>query len=270
MKARNIQRILYVVLIIACIVLCAYEIIDEQALSSKNLVRSVLIIIGCVLGIVRGERGRGRKSLNIYEKSYQKEIRNAFIDDKNDRKQLLRALRFYDENKHRKALKLLFELKEKCKRSEEYYAVGLFTALCYEDMQLFAQAIHVYEQLISQCLESETIYNNLGHIYCTIGKRNEAISCYEKALVIAPKYEFAYVNIANLHFQGGDMEAAIPYAKEALEINSKQIAAANLLAIVYALKEDKENADKYFHIAIASGGNPKQLRNAIDYYKTRT
>ena len=28
------------------------------------------------------------------------------------------------------------------------------------------------------------------------------------------------------------------------------------------------NAKKYFHMAISNGQNPKDLKNAIDYYKT--
>ena len=44
--------------------------------------------------------------------------------------------------------------------------------------------------------------------------------------------------------------------------------ASALLAITYALLADKEQAEKYFHIAISSGRDPKELKEAIDYYKT--
>ena len=37
---------------------------------------------------------------------------------------------------------------------------------------------------------------------------------------------------------------------------------------IQSIQEDKENADKYFHMAISAGSNPTELKNAINYYKT--
>ena len=44
---------------------------------------------------------------------------------------------------------------------------------------------------------------------------------------------------------------------------------ASLLAVVYSIENDTENAEKYSHIAVSGGENPIRLRRAIDHYKMK-
>lgn len=267
MKVKIIQRVLYILLMLFCVGFYIYDVAVNHADPTKNLSKFVLVVACCIIGIMRGEMTRKRADLSFYEKGYAKELGNAFISDEKNRKELLMATRYYDENKLNKAVKVLEKLKANCRQSDDFYAVGLFLALSLTDMKLYDAAIKEYEELLALRLETSTIYNNLGQIYSAIGKRQDAISCYEKSIALSPEYEFAYVNTANLYFAEKDFDSAIENALKALEINSKQKAAANLLAIVYALREDKENADKYYHIAIANGSAPTELKNAIEYYR---
>lgn len=268
-KVRKLQIVLYIILILGCIGLYLYGVIVKQADPQKNLMEMLLVIAGCILGLFRGNRRSGRSSLAFYEKSYQNEIGQAFATDAKNRKQLLGALRDYNENKLKKASVTLEQLKDDCRVQDDYYAVGLFLALCYTEMGLFEAAIKEYDVLIAHRLENSRIYNNLGHVYAKLGRNAQAMENYEKALSLSPENEYAYINIANLSFGDGDFETAVTYAKKALEINSKLKQAANLLAIVYAIRDDKENADKYFHVALACGSDPAELKNAIAYYKTK-
>lgn len=267
MKSQKIQRILYILLILFCVGFYIFDIVVNHVDPMENLTKFVLIIACCVIGILRGNRSRGRASLSFYEQSYAKELGNAFGSSKKERKQLLCAVRFYNENNFKKAAKMLISLKNACKYPDDYSAVGLFLALCFTDMHLYEEAINEYQQLLSQRLETGRIYNNLGNIYSRVGRKKDAMENYEKSVVLSPDNEFTYVNIANMHFEDKNFESAITYALKALDINSKQKQAANLLAIVYALQEDKENADKYFHVAKCSGSNPSELKDAIDFYK---
>ena len=57
------------------------------------------------------------------------------------------------------------------------------------------------------------------------------------------------------------------YALKALEINHKFYQASTLLAIIYSLEGDRENAGKYSHMAAASGQDPIKLKDAIKYYQ---
>ena len=62
-------------------------------------------------------------------------------------------------------------------------------------------------------------------------------------------------------------EKAKEYAKKALEINHKFRQSAALLALVYSLENDSDNAEKYTHIAVSCGEDPKRIKNAVEHYK---
>lgn len=130
------------------------------------------------------------------------------------------------------------DLKNKCKRSDDFFAVGLFLALNFTDMHLYEEALHEYDQILSRGMENSTVYNNMGHIYLHMGKKKEAIRFFEKSLALSEDNAFVYVNLANLHFEEKELDKAIDYANKALEIDSKMKQAASLLAIVYAMKND--------------------------------
>ena len=268
MKARKVQVILYVILILVCVGIYLYSVLVNKTDPTAHLYKFVLVVAGCVIGILRGNVSQRRASLSVYEKSFQKDIRDAFSWDEKSRKTLLQALRLYNENKYTKAVKTLMKLKVKCRRPDDYYAVGLFLALCFTDMYCYQEAILEYEQILTRRLETSTICNNLGLIYYKLGKNQEAMNCYEQALELSDEHEYTYSNIANLYFAEKDFESAIFHALKALDINNMFRQAADLLAIIYTLIDDKENADKYFHIAITSGTHPDKLKSAINYYKS--
>lgn len=266
MKTHKRQKLLYVLIIIFCVGFYLYNTYVNGDNSSYNLMRLILLIAICVTGILRTGQPR-HKSLSFYEKSYNKELRSAFADDKKSRRQLIKAFRLYNEMNFPKAIKILADLKSKRQQPDDYFSVGLCLALCLTDIQLYDDALNEYEELLSRQLETSTIYNNIGHIHARLGKKQEAIKYYQRSLTLSPDNAFAHVNIANMYFEENDFNMAIPYAKKALNINSKLQQASNLLAIIYALKKDKENADRYFHMAISNGSNPRELKNAIQYYQ---
>lgn len=266
MKVLLIQRIIYVLLILASVGFYIYDIVANHTKPSENIAKVVIVVALCLIRMFRSHpRGR-RGSLEFYETQFSNELRDAFISDGWERKQLIRAVRFYNEEKLEEATDILMGLKSKCNTQDDYYAVDLFLGLCFTDMQLYEEAINVYKQLLFHGLANGTIYNNLGHVYGRLGKKEEAMNYYNKVISDYPENESAYINVANLYFEEREFESAIEFANKALEINSKQGKAANLLAIIYALQEDKNNAEKYFHKAVSCGSDSKELKNAIDFY----
>lgn len=266
MEAKKLQRLLYVLIILFCVGFYIYNVRTNGSDSGYNLIRLILLVAVCVTGMLRAGQPR-RASLAFYEKSYANELRNAFSYDKKSRTMLIKAFRFYNEEKFSHAVKILTKLKDICQQPDDYFSVGLCLALCFTDMNLNENALKEYELLLSRRLETSTIYNNIGLIYARLGQKSESIKYYEKSLTLSSENAYAYVNIANMYFEEYDLDMAIPYAKKALNINSNLKQATSLLAIIYALKEDKENADRYFHMAISNGSEPNELKNAIQYYK---
>ena len=145
----------------------------------------------------------------------------------------------------------------------------MFIALCYTDARLSDQAETVYKHMISKNYADSLIYFNLGHLKLSRGKYDEAISNFEYALSLDPENAHAYHNLATVYFNMNDLDPAAEYAQKALEINGKMKEASSLLTIIYGIKGDAENRNKYFHIAVSSGHDPQQLNHAIEYFLSR-
>ena len=143
----------------------------------------------------------------------------------------------------------------------------MFLALTYTDMACYAEAAQAYSQMIAAGIYSSRIYSNLGHVYSKMGQYEDAIANMHLALQNDRRNAFAYQNLAALYFETYDFEKAIQYAKEALTINCKFRQAATLLAIIYALQENQEEAKKYAHIAISAGENPVDIKRGIEHYR---
>ena len=70
---------------------------------SKNLFRTIAIIVLLLGTLLKLINGSGRNSLNMYEKAYANELGYAFKNKPFQRKKLLCACRLYNESNYRKA-----------------------------------------------------------------------------------------------------------------------------------------------------------------------
>lgn len=261
-------RVFLILIILAVIGLYIYDCMVNDVPPTKNLFRGCSIICLCIAAFIRTFQVKGRNSLEFYEKQYEDILGRAFSDQPFWRKKLMCAVRLYNEDNYGKALKYLTDLKQKTQTVEDDYAVDLFAALCFTDLEIYEQAIRIYQHLISKGNANSRIFSNLGHVQMQIGECKEALRNYELALDYDRTNAYAYNNIAQAYFQMHEFDNAIPFAEKALEYNPKLKQASSLLAIIYALTSDRENAEKYFHMAITSGSDPKELKEAIAYFRT--
>lgn len=59
--------------------------------------------------------------------------------------------------------------------------------------------------------------NNLGRIYETLGRPEEALRHYQRAVEQAPRYSFAHMNLARFYASRGDLGSAERHYRAALE-----------------------------------------------------
>lgn len=266
--SKTILSTVFILLIIASIGFYVADIIINGTPPEENLFKMLVACFISMGGLCRLLiRGRRRKDLHFYESQYADQIKNAFADSRFYKNKLLCAIRLYNENNIRKAVKYLVSLKPVCKTRDDVYAVGLFLALSLTDMDYFTDAIEQYKELINMNVTSSTIYGNLGSLYSSIGNYDEAIANMRLSIQNDEKNPSPYNNLANLYFNNRDFEKAKEYAKKALEINHKFRQSAALLALVYSLENDSKNAEKYTHIAVSCGEDPKRIKNAVEHYK---
>jgi tetratricopeptide (TPR) repeat protein len=73
----------------------------------------------------------------------------------------------------------------------------------------YAKAAQLFEMMIKKDPSKTENYMNLGICYAGLGKYNDAITMYEKAIIVQPQSEWAFrSHIAELYFNKGDKQKA--------------------------------------------------------------
>lgn len=269
MKGKMLRILLIVLVVLLIVGMTGFYIYDVVVLDTpvmENLFRT-LAVVALLLGtLLRLARGAGRKSLDVYEKAYKKELGSAFLDRPFLRKKLLCACRLYNESNYGKSLKYLYQLLEESRSENDGIPTLFFIALCYTDAGVPDEAIKVYNRILEYSPRNAQIHSNLGMLYINSGDYDMALEHYNRSIEIMPNNYYAYSNRASYYFKIHEFENAIEDAKKALSIKNNGKEAASLLTIIYALKNEPENKEKYYHTAISAGYKPEDLNNAIEYY----
>ena len=268
---KNIGLIIYTVLLVVLFIgIAIFYIVDlilNKAPWHEHIFQCIsveAIIIGTLIRMYKGTPDRG---IAFYEKAYRKELGEAFLDNKKNRKKLLLAVKHYNENSFKKALGLLSKLYAKSELRKDRVPVLLITALCYSDIGDYESTEKAYLQLLRYDPSHAQAHSNLGSLYIKTGKLDEALSHFNSSIQFKADNYSAYVNRANWYFRVHDFERAVDDAHKALSIKNNGTEALNLLAIIYSMVGDKERAEKYFHLAVTYGVDPTGLKASINYYK---
>ena len=269
MSKKTLQIIfgsLIVLMMVGCVGVYVYDIVANGSPFYDNLLILIFALSMLTVALIRNFKVKSRGSLLFYEKAYEKELGNAFSDNSAYRKFLIMATRYYDESKYSKALKLLGKLSKEAKRETDLAPVLLFAALCYTDMGLVDHGIKTYYELIEIYPRNSQAHSNLGGLHLQNGDFKLALSHYTEAIKCDKNNYYAFNNRANCYFRMQDYDSAIADAKCALEIKNNGVEAATLLAIIYAMKGDAENKEKYYHLATVSGRPAQEIDLAISHH----
>lgn len=257
-----------VLLMAGTIAYYVYDIYVNGTPAEENIVR-VLAIVVCAIGalVKLFAPQRRRSGLEVYEKAYEKEIGQAFINNKPMRKKLLCAIRLYNENKYDKALKNLAALLKDAESDRDRVSVLLFIAICYSDAGFTEDAIKAYNRLLQLDYRHAQAHSNLGLLYDHEGNYDMALQHFKKSIDIEPQNYYAYANRANCYFRQVDYANAEKDALKALEIKNNGKEMTSLLAIIYALENNEEGKNKYFQMSVNNGQNPDELKNAVEFFR---
>ena len=260
-------RYLLVGLLAASVIgLLAYQGLVTHELTGSNFTRALLILAGLVLTLLKGGR-RGRATKADYKVAYRHLISGAFEDDPKLEKQFFKALDDFNRRKYTACLKKLDSLYAASPKRSDRFAVIVFTALCHSRMGQFEEAIRFYTNAL-QIREHSTVASNIGSCYLELGKVEDALEYFKRALRADASNPNAYNNIAQLYIETGDFSSALPYAEKALEINGTMTQALNAMAICHAMLGNEKEYESYFRRAVACGSDGKGLRAYIENLKS--
>lgn len=245
----------------------AWEVLAQHTPWQTHLFKVIALEVSMLALLLRGGRGRQR-GLDFYRRSYAEEIGRAFFDAPANQRKLLIAIRHYNEDRFKPAIRTLEALRPKCRNREDTQAVLLFLALSYQDCGMGRAAISTYRALLAESPQHTTAMRNLGLLLVKAGEFDEAEAIYRRAIELEPGEALGYHNLALLCFRRGNPDAARPLAEEALRRQGNLYQAAALLAILAAMAGDAEQQAHYTQIALANGENADDLRSAIEHYRT--
>lgn len=264
---KKLFTVLVTIFVIAVVVFFFAFFMDPDSIDPYDILKIFSSIIG-MISVALGVYSRHKiNSLTTYENKYSEYLQGVFENSKSSKKELLRAIRNYENNNSQKAIKSLAALYKKTDYHKDREAILLFMALCMEDCGNRNEAISYYRRLLEFNPFNSTALSNLTVLYRKTGNYDEALKCGKRAIDFDIKNANAYHNVASIYFHKYEFKEAKEYAHKALEVQANLKVAASLLAIVYSLEKNFAQAQKYTHIAVASGEDPKKLEAAIAKYQ---
>jgi tetratricopeptide (TPR) repeat protein len=109
------------------------------------------------------------------------------------------------------------------------------------------EAIKNFQKAVNINPDNDAAYNNIGNAFSNLKQFEEAIKNFQKAVDINPDYDAAYYNMGNAFVNFKQFEEAIKSFQKAIEINPDNDWAYNSLGLTYLRADEIDNAFKAFH-----------------------
>lgn len=112
------------------------------------------------------------------------------------------------------------------------------------------KAIKCYEKAIKENTELASPWYNMGNAYDDLGQKKKAIECYEKAISKNPELISPWYNKGKAHSAIGQKRLSIACYEKVLEIKPDYFSAYNNMGIAYSSLGQKEKAIESYKSAI--------------------
>ena len=130
----------------------------------------------------------------------------------------------------------------------------------YTDLGRYEEAIAAYQKAIELDPKFTWPWNNLGTVYDDLGRYEEAIAAYQKAIELDPQFTWPWNNLGTVYDDLGRYEEAIAAYQKAIELDPQFAAPWNGLGNVYYQQGRREEAIQAYQQAIEL-----DPRNAVPY-----
>jgi lipoprotein NlpI len=145
----------------------------------------------------------------------------------------------------------------------ERYVVNL--GICYAKLGKYQEAIPMFKKAIQLNPSSANAYNNLGAALVRLGEYEEARKQYQMSIKLDPYYFKAYCNLGGLLAEMGDYPEALEALKSAIQINQDYFEAYKNLASTYQRMGKPEEVIPFFQAYLKR--NPKDYQRVQQLLK---
>jgi predicted TPR repeat methyltransferase len=112
------------------------------------------------------------------------------------------------------------------------------------------EAVNSYQKALEIKPDYAEAYGDLGTVFKEQGKLDKAIASYQQALILKPDYAKAYINLGVVFQEGGLLNEAAANYERALAIKADYVAAHFNLGALYMSLGQTEEALQSFRLAI--------------------
>ena len=169
----------------------------------------------------KGAKGNG---FNQLEKQLDSSPSQNSNNQEPSQEQLKSLMRLYTHRRYQQALMQASQVLERFPKSVNLYNI---IGASNKGLGKLDEAIEAYTKALSINPDYADAYNNMGNALKDKGKLKEAIEAYNKALSIKPNYAEAYNNTGNALRDRGMLEEAIDAYNKALSIKPNYAEAHN-------------------------------------------
>lgn len=194
-------------------------------------------------------------------------------------KELTRAVEIYpDEPSYHNALGLAYFYKGMYGEAKASIGHAVRLDPEYSEAHLNLSAIHLDERNWQKAIAEaeaaldnifyktpEFAYVNIGWAYYNMGRNEEAVASYKKAVAQNQRYPQAYYNMGLAYEKLGRMDSAVDAYKRAVSISPGYVEALFRLGMALVKTDDKDGAREAFQRIIEISPGSDSARSAREY-----
>ena len=244
--------------------------LGSRVMSSGASPMTMLVLLAIPLAMLMFLRPKkGAKPASNFEQKVRGEFaQDAFANDEKLAVQFQAAIKDYNSNMPKAALKKLLKLAPQCTGDKEIYAVALATAHCYLVEGKPLPAIKEYTRALNIHANADVALE-LGSCHQRLGNLDKARDSYEYALDLDEENLEALSRIATTYVADHDFSSALEYANRVLDQDEAHASALATAAISHGLLGDSVLCKYYTEQAVEHGYNKAKIEETISTLKKR-
>lgn len=203
------------------------------------------------------------------EAIYADKLGNCFMSDLKARRQLVRAVADFHEDRYEASLSKLKRLQDRGMVPKDRQVVLFFEGACSKGLGRLDQAVCYYEEVLRITPTYSPALSNLSVIYIDVGNYQQALPYAKKAVESNPDNPYAAHNLATIQFNLYHRDEAKKYAMKAISLLPQFKQSFSLLAMIYATEHNRPKEDYFSKMAIGLGQNEDTLNDSKRYYTDR-
>ena len=131
------------------------------------------------------------------------------------------------------------------------------------DEKSFATVVAMYRKVLADDPDVIDAWFNLGNAHSRVGRYEEAITYFKRALELKPDYDLPVINMANAYRRMGRDDAALEGYEHYLTIDPKNAHVRYQVGEIFMDRGDIPQAERNFRQALAIDPREASARNAV-------